>query len=250
MKFHVMRIPKLTIKLLLTIALVAPLAYADSFQNCVNNWVITQGIYDSNGNHMKIDFGICFQKSYYIYVNGKPMYPWIFLMSVNTDPNERGGWRVTASGVNDRCGATMQDVRIDLLSNALYSGLLGVYYSPVPGRTIDDSSIRWQSFGVTIDLRRFDLSVSIEYKWQDMITKNETRVSSLTTSRTMWDRALATGGLYSDSAWAWKFGSVALVDVNAGSVRVVYAARTNYWKDQWPYPCTYMAYSYDVTWKV
>lgn len=245
-----MELPKIAVKALLTLMLVVALVHADSWQSCVNNWAINQGIYDSSGNYMKIDYGVCAQKSYYIYVNGKPMYPWIFLIGVNTDPNEKAGWRVTASGVNDRCGATMQDVRIDLISNALYTSLLGTYYSPVPGRTIDASSIRWQSIGVTVDFRRFGISVSIEYKWQDMITKNETRDSSLTSTRTMWDRALATGGLYSDSAWAWKFGAAALVDVNTGSVRVVYAARTNYWKNEWPYPCTYIAYGYDVTWWV
>ncbi len=144
----------------------------------------------------------------------------------------------------------MQDVRIDLMSsNALYSGLLGTYYAPVPGRTIDDTSRKWQSFEVYVILR--NVQIGIKYSWEDLITKNETRVSALTTTRTMWDRALATGGLYSDSAWAWKFAAAAYVDPSPGSVRVVYAARTNYWKDEWPsYPCTYMAYAYDVSWTV
>jgi len=235
------------------LAIVAILAmsasvYADSWSNCNNNYVVNRGWYDSYGNYMKIDYGVCLQTSYYDTVNGKRMYPWIFVMAVTADPNEGAGWRVTASGVNDRCGATMQDVRIDLVANALYSGLLGTYYSPVPGRTIDDSSRKWQAFGVTVKLR--DFQITVEYKWEDLITKNETRVSSLTTTRTMWDRALATGGLYSDSAWSWKFAAAAYVDIGPKYVRVVYAARTNYWKDAWPYPCTYMAYAYDVTWNI
>ncbi|AFA40339.1 hypothetical protein Pogu_2312 [Pyrobaculum oguniense TE7] len=58
-----MELPKIAVKALLTLMLVVALVHADSWQNCVNNWVVNQGIYDSSGNYIKIDYGVCVQKS-------------------------------------------------------------------------------------------------------------------------------------------------------------------------------------------
>jgi len=88
--------------------------------------------------------------------------------------------------------------------------------------------------------------LKLTIKWQDVITKNDTRVSSPTTSRTMWDRALATSGLYSYS-----------VEIRSRSIsrrergeRQGGMRRTHELGEERPYLCTYMAYAYDVTWKV
>ncbi len=84
---------------LVILALSAAQLYADTWQNCNNIYIVNKERYDSYGNYMKIDYGICLQIQYYDYVNGMKMYPWIFVMAVHTDPNELAGWRVTASGV-------------------------------------------------------------------------------------------------------------------------------------------------------